>query len=86
MGKPHRKELKMETIRIRGAYRIEWMDDETGEIKVEFQTYNDVVSRVLWKDDIDTAINVAIYHDINFFMNISHENIVCVKSLDVLFG
>ena len=85
VGKPHRKENKMDTIRIRGAYRIEWWDDEREEIKVDFQAYTDIVSRALWQNVIDTAINVAIYHDIKY-LHIPHENIISVKSLDVLFG
>ena len=75
----------MDTIRMRGAYRVEWWDDESEEIKVDFQSYTDSVSRLLWKNDIDTAVNVAIYHDLKY-LHIPHENIILVKSLDVLFG
>ena len=85
MGKPHRKELKMDTIGIKGAYRIEWWDDESEKVKVDFQAYNDTVSRLVLEIDIDTAINVAIYHDIKY-LHIPHENIISVKSLDAYFG
>ena len=75
----------MDTIRIRGAYRVEWWDDESEEVKVDFQSYTDSVSRLLWENDIETAVNVAIYHDLTY-LHIPHENILFLKSLDVLFG